>query len=87
MPTAISQGFDVPSYAPEVGIVAPAGLPPEIQSALSEALRTALEDPEIIQAAQDTGNTIGFQTPEEYTQRWIEAEEKYLPLIEIARGN
>jgi tripartite-type tricarboxylate transporter receptor subunit TctC len=87
VPTATSQGFDIPSYAPDVGIVAPAGLPAEIQTALSEALRVALEDPEIIQAAKDTGNSVGWESPEEYLQRWIAAEAKYQPLIDIAKGN
>jgi tripartite-type tricarboxylate transporter receptor subunit TctC len=86
VPTATSQGFDIPSYAPDVGIVAPAGLPADIQAALSNALRAALEDPELIKAAKDTGNTVGFQTPEEYLQRWIDAEVKYQPLIDIAKG-
>lgn len=87
VPTAASLGFDIPSYAPDVGIIAPAGLPPDIIATLSNALRVALEDPEIIQAAKDTGNTIGFQTPEEYAQRWTDAEAKYQPLIDIAKGN
>ncbi|RUT34804.1 tripartite tricarboxylate transporter substrate binding protein [Arsenicitalea aurantiaca] len=85
VPTAVSQGFDVPSYAPDVGIVAPAGIPAEAQAALSEALKAALEDPEIIAAAADTGNSIGWESPEDYTARWIEAEERYAPLIELAK--
>lgn len=85
VPTAKSQGFDVPSYAPDVGIVAPAGIPAEAQQALSEALKAALEDPELIAAANDIGNSISWESPEDYTGRWIAAEEKYAPLIELAK--
>lgn len=87
VPTATSQGYDIPSYAPDVGIVAPAGLPAEIQAKLSDALRAALEDPAIIEEAKATGNSVGFQTPEEYLERWIAAEAKYQPLIDIAKSS
>lgn len=86
LPTAKSQGFDVPSYAPDVGLVAPAGLDPEVLAKLSAALKAALESPDLIAEAERIGNSIGYQSPEDYTQRWIDAEAKYQPLIDIAKG-
>lgn len=86
LPTAQSQGFDVPSFAPDVGIVAPAGLDPAIQAKLSEALKAAIEDPGLQAEAERIGNSLGFETPEEYTQRWIGAEQKYQPLVDMAKN-
>lgn len=86
LPTAAAQGLEIPSYAPDVGIVGPAGMPAEVVDKLSQALKAALEDPEVIAEAKRIGNSIGYQTPEEYAARWVAAEEKYKPLIAIAKS-
>lgn len=86
LPTAMSQGFDIPAFAPDVGIIAPAGLDPAVLEKLSNALKAALADPALQAEAKRIGNSIGFETPAEYEQRWIDAEAKYQPLIDIARG-
>lgn len=86
LPTAKSHGFDVPSFAPDVGIVAPAGISDAAIEALSNALKAALNDPGVMARAEEIGNSLNFETPAEYTDHWIGAEEKYQPLIDIARG-
>jgi tripartite-type tricarboxylate transporter receptor subunit TctC len=86
LPTAKSLGFDIPSFAPDVGIVAPAGLPPDVLSALSDALKTATADPEVQKQGEATGNSLNFMTPEDYKQHWIEAEGIYTPLIALAKA-
>jgi tripartite-type tricarboxylate transporter receptor subunit TctC len=86
LPTAKSLGFDIPSFAPDVGIVAPAGLPDDVLAALSDALKAALSDPDVQKQGEDTGNSLNFMTPADYTQHWIEAEGIYKPLIELAKA-
>ncbi len=86
IPTAASQGFNIPSYAPDAGIVAPAGIPAAALAALSRALKAAIDDPELKAAAEKGGNSIGFMTPEEYARHWAAAEGKYKPLIDIAKS-
>lgn len=86
LPTAASQGFKIPSFSPDVGIVAPAGTPADVVTALSNALKAALEDPEVKKQAEATGNSLQFLSPADYTTHWIEAEKTYKPLIDLAKA-
>ncbi len=43
--TAALNGFDVDSWS---GLLAPAGLPPQVQAQLTEALETAMKDPDVV---------------------------------------
>lgn len=85
VPTVRSQGYEVPPFAPDVGVVGPAGIPKAVVAVLSKALRKALADPTIKAAAVEIGNTLRSLSPEEYAAHWNKADAKFKPLIELAK--
>jgi tripartite-type tricarboxylate transporter receptor subunit TctC len=58
-------GFDVTSWN---GVVAPAGLPPEMVRRMNALARRALESPEVVRNYTESGATTWPTTPEEYAE-------------------
>lgn len=54
-------------YASEMGILAPAGLPPDVLAKLSGAIRQAVAMPDFMEAFRNASTLIKFTTPEEYS--------------------
>ena len=65
-PTCQEQGFDV-VYATQRGMALPLGVDDEIRAKLQAACAAAIEDPEFIEFMNNNGQTIAYQTAEEYT--------------------
>ncbi|XAH25586.1 tripartite tricarboxylate transporter substrate binding protein [Xylophilus sp. GW821-FHT01B05] len=59
-------GFEIPTW---VGLVAPVGLPPEVQERLLTAVRQSLELPDTRQRLADSGFQIQASTPAAFAQR------------------
>ena len=66
-PTCQEQGFDV-VYATQRGMALPLGVDDEIRAKLQAACAAAIEDPEFIEFMNNNGQTIAYQTAEEYTE-------------------
>lgn len=66
-------GLDV-NFANTRGMVAPAGLDPEVQKILVEAFKTAVTDPECIKELRALGLNTSYLTPDEFYQKNLETE-------------
>lgn len=78
----ISKGFD---YAAEVGLLAPQGTPPAVIKRLSDALRAALQNPDLIAKFKEQYMTPKFSTPEEYSGILRRNLEVYGKVVRTAR--
>ena len=65
VPTAAEQGIDIRMSSLR-GIVAPAGLDPEVQDKLETALERVNEDPEFQEMMKSQGNPISFLAGQDY---------------------
>lgn len=71
VPTVAEEGYPNYSYYGYTGLLAPAGTPPEVIERLSEALRIALADEEIVKRFQDGGGEPLISTANEYRERLL----------------
>lgn len=71
-PTVKEKGIDVAGDI-AFSAVAPKGIPPDTLSVLQEAVRKALEDPQLVEQFQKVGLKPGYATPQE-VQREIQAQ-------------
>jgi tripartite-type tricarboxylate transporter receptor subunit TctC len=67
VPTFVESGYPKIIADNFFGVTAPAGLPPEIVSALNKATQKALEDPKLLKSFEEMGITTGRMTPAEFT--------------------
>jgi tripartite-type tricarboxylate transporter receptor subunit TctC len=67
VPTASELGFDVEMNSLR-GLVAPAGLDPEVEERLLSALESVYEDPEFQQMMVEQGNVLDFAAGEAYAE-------------------
>jgi tripartite-type tricarboxylate transporter receptor subunit TctC len=81
VPTLRELGYDL-VFASSRGISVPRGTPQEVVDILADAVREAMEDPQVQQTFADALLTTRFMGPDEYTQYWDEFEETVAPLIE-----
>lgn len=65
VPTLVESGFDATTDITS-GIVGPKGLSPEVVTALSNAVKASLEDPEVAERIGSSGAVPNFGTSEEY---------------------
>ena len=65
-PTCQEQGFDI-VYATQRGMALPLGVDAEIVAKLEAACAAAIEDPDFVTFMNNNGQTIAYQTAEEYT--------------------
>jgi tripartite-type tricarboxylate transporter receptor subunit TctC len=81
VPTLRELGYDL-VFASSRGISVPRGTPQEVIDILADAVREAMEDPQVQRTFADSLLTTRFMGPEEYTQYWDEFEETITPLME-----
>lgn len=78
----VSKGFD---YAAEVGLLAPRGTPPAALKRLSDALRTALQSPDLVAKFKEQYMTPKFTTPEEFSHVLRRNLEVYGKVVRTAK--
>jgi tripartite-type tricarboxylate transporter receptor subunit TctC len=87
VPTFAEEGYEVEAGTVR-GYSAPAGLPDDVAEKLEAALKTAIEDPEVVQKMEDLGLQTDYLPAQEYADYWAEQEEdfkKVLPLVQEAK--
>ncbi|MES2976918.1 MAG: tripartite tricarboxylate transporter substrate binding protein [Pseudomonadota bacterium] len=72
-------------YSSEMGLLAPAGLPPEIVARLSSAIKQAVESADVKDAFRKSSTLIKFTTPEEYAENIRRNLRKYERAVKIAK--
>lgn len=86
LPTMVESGYPTIVFTSWFGLYGPAGLPTEIVSAVAEAARRSLEDPDLRRALSDTATRIEYGGPAEL-ERYTRSEiDRYKPIIEAAGG-
>ena len=73
-------GYEVVSW---LGLAAPAGLPADIATRLSEAVKIAVAVPELQTRLRDMGNEARASTPAEFRARVVADYDKWKPLAKI----
>lgn len=73
-------GYEVVSW---LGLAAPAGLPTDIATRLSEAVKIAVAAPELQTRLRDMGNEARASTPAEFRARVVADYDKWKPLAKI----
>ncbi|GAA3697852.1 tripartite tricarboxylate transporter substrate binding protein [Arthrobacter ginkgonis] len=84
VPTFAEAGHDIVA-ATARGYSAPAGLPDAVAEKLEAALKTAIEDPQVVAKMGDLGLATSYQPAEEYQAFWAQQESDYktvLPLVQ-----
>lgn len=84
VPTFAESGHDIVA-ATARGYSAPAGLPEPVAQKLEAALKTAIEDPEVVAKMDDLGLATSYQSAADYEKFWAEQEADYktvLPLVQ-----
>ncbi len=79
IPTIAESGYPGFEMVPWVVIVAPSGLPAEVQKKLSAALETAVKEPKVSAELQKVGLDVGFEPATSYAIRVAHE----LPLLKI----
>jgi tripartite-type tricarboxylate transporter receptor subunit TctC len=84
VPTVAELGVAGYDFAPEIGLLAPAGTPPAIVTRMSQEIAKALKSPEVAQRfAQLDIEPVG-STPAEYAARIRAANEKYAQAVKVS---
>jgi tripartite-type tricarboxylate transporter receptor subunit TctC len=84
VPTVAEAGVPGYDFAPEIGLLAPAGTPPAIVARMSQEVAKALKSPEVAQRfAQLDIEPVG-STPAEYAARIRAASEKYAQAVKVS---
>jgi tripartite-type tricarboxylate transporter receptor subunit TctC len=68
IPTFQELGYDF-NFAPNFGLLAPKGTPPEIVAVIHDAFKKALEDPEVIQQLDRLSNVSAYLSGETWQRR------------------
>ncbi len=84
VPTVAELGVPGYDFAPEIGLLAPAGTPPAIVTRMSQEVAQAVRSPEVAQRfAQLDIEPVG-STPAEYAARIRAADEKYAQAVKVS---
>ncbi|AOB31359.1 hypothetical protein AKI39_12695 [Bordetella sp. H567] len=75
-------GFD---FSSEVGILAPAGLPPDILTKLTESIKKAVQRPEFKEQLKDTSIAVTYSSPAEYSASLRANMEKFEKAVKAAK--
>lgn len=78
----IVKDFD---YASEMGLLAPAGLPPAVLAKLAAAIKQATESPDFIAKFKDTATAIVFNGPADYTTNLRNNLRKFERAVKLAK--
>ncbi|ARP94257.1 Bug family tripartite tricarboxylate transporter substrate binding protein [Bordetella genomosp. 13] len=74
-------GFDLTVW---FGLMAPAGLPADVQQRLAKALNAALEDPQLVKRYEGQGLTVKKQSPQEFGRFVNEEVDKWASIVKQA---
>ncbi len=84
VPTVAELGIPGYDFAPEIGLLAPAGTPPAIVNRMSQEVARALKSPEVAQRfAQLDIEPVG-SSPADYAARIRAANEKYAQAVRVS---
>ena len=72
-------------YSSEMGLLAPAGLPPAVLGKLTRAVKQAAESPDLLDSFKKTSTIVRYTTPEEYADNLRRNMKKYERAVRIAR--
>ncbi|MBL0422427.1 tripartite tricarboxylate transporter substrate binding protein [Ramlibacter sp. AW1] len=71
-------------YASEVGILAPAGVPPNVVDKLASAIKKAVDSPEFIAQFKNTSISVTYGGPSEYAENLRASLKKYERAVKLA---
>lgn len=72
-------------YVSEMGLLAPAGLPPDVLAKLSRAIKQATESPDLLDAFKKNHYIVKYTTPAEYAENIQRNLKKYDRAVRIAK--
>jgi len=78
------QGYTVAVPA-AYGVIGPAGIPKGVLDILSNSLKKAVENPDMVKKFEELGFTPRYMDPVQYSNYWDQRETQAKPLIELAR--
>jgi tripartite-type tricarboxylate transporter receptor subunit TctC len=84
IPTFKESGYEVEASTAR-GFSAPAGLPDAVAKKLEAAIKTAIEDPTVVQKMEELGLQTSYLSGADYEQYWAGQEtafKKVLPLVQ-----
>lgn len=84
-PTINSQGFKTDTLSIDIGLVGPAGMPPDVVKALADALQKATQDEGIKKLMEEQASSLRFLSSDQYKKTWDDIEARYKPLIDLAK--
>jgi tripartite-type tricarboxylate transporter receptor subunit TctC len=83
---ALSETYKGYDYASEIGIVGPAGLPPDVVAKLSSALKIILAEPDIQNKLLGVGAIPSWLSPQDYAENIRQNLAKYKKAVEISHA-
>jgi tripartite-type tricarboxylate transporter receptor subunit TctC len=84
VPTVVELGVPGYDFGPEIGVLAPAGLPPALLAKISAEIAKAVRQPEVSQRYLQLGIEPLGSTPEAYTARIRAAYERYAIVVKAS---
>jgi tripartite-type tricarboxylate transporter receptor subunit TctC len=84
VPTVAELGVPGYDFAPEIGLLAPAGTPPAIVARMSQEVARALMSPEVAQRFAQLDIVPVGNTPAEYAAQIRAANEKYAQAVKVS---
>lgn len=82
---AISELLKGYEFTSEIGVLAPAGLPPAILAKLTAAIKQATESPDFISKFKGTITNITYETPGGYTENLMRNLKKFEQAVKLAK--
>ncbi len=84
VPTIAELGVPGYDFAPEIGLLAPAGTPPAIVARMAQEVAKALKSPEVAQRFAQLDIVPGGNSPAEYAAQIRAANEKYAQAVKVS---
>ena len=77
----VIKGFD---FSSQMGMLAPAGIPPEISAKLSAAIKVAVDSPDFLDRLKTMGFALTYEPAEAYSEKIRQNLEKYAKAVKLA---
>jgi tripartite-type tricarboxylate transporter receptor subunit TctC len=84
LPTIAESGFSQYGLDVTIGLLAPAGTPPEVVRRLNEATAKALRNPDLAGKAGEIGLEMIAGTPEQFAQSMLRQREQYARVVKVS---
>jgi len=84
VPTVAEMGVPGYDFAPQIGVLAPAGTPPAVVQKLSTELAKAARHPDTVKRFTELGIDAAGSTPEEYAAMIRDADKRYGEVARVA---